>query len=859
MDGASSARTSFERGTPTVNMMDSHRKTLVDLATTRLAEPHRTYSVPDGMPLAVFQDKYARLKRITPDGTKVFETWEERLRDVTIGNFLVDHELNYTTDEFRRALELGVSGVMGWSGRHLQQGGLDQPSRSMELFSNCSTSIFSFTNFWLLLNGSGVGSDYSTYTRRVNWDNMPGIRLVLDGGVDDMGDPAEWCGAHRDYAAASQEFTGAFESLREAQHKYPSDSERVRWFKVEDSREGWVQIVSALETAAFHEKHRDKLFIFDFSGVRPSGAPIVGQQNRPASGPIPLMRALLKVASIKGAGMAPWKQALFIDDYLAAVVAMGGVRRSARMATKWWKDNDILEFIEIKRGGHLRTANNSILVDDEFWAQTRDKRTHAWRVFQAATAAAYLDRTGEPGFINVSKLACNVEGMDTVTAGNYINPNSKLKVHRRTRDMMENVLDFIKDLPPQRRFIVNPCAEIVLALYGAYCVIGDVSLAHARTLQEARDGVRLMAHSMVRVNMMESLYRAEVGRTNRIGVGLLGIYEFAWNFFRLTFRDLISVHDMVFEREKVLADKSDAASLTEWHSLHDAIVEYDTMPRYRLTGQPISGAQCRALLFWQWIDQLRRDAEEGALDYSHRLGVNPPHTFTTLKPAGTAAKALNVTEAANLPAVLTYLRWVQYPKTTMSADGVAVRNPDVAALEARGYPVRDVSHQYTNVLIVGFPTKKAIVDVIAASGMHIDVAAEVSVEDHYRWLRLLERFWLSVDERGAPRNNQISYTLKYLADRVTYDEFSDALLANQHTIRCCSFDAVQSTESLISAYAYVPEEPITVEAYIEMMKGITQAAREDYDENLLACEGGVCPIEPDRNHALDLESAGGTP
>lgn len=842
--------------------VENRRDMLVRMADRRLSEPRRVYTVPNGMPLAVFNDKYARLKERRADGTKVFQTWEERLRDVTIGNFLVDGRMLYTPEEFNRSLELGVSGVMGWAGRHLQQGGLDQPERQMELFTNCSTSVFSFITFWLLLNGSGVGSDYSTYTRRVNWDNMPNVRVVLDGGSDDSG--GDWSGAHRDFKSAQAEFSGAFETLREAQHKYPSDSERVRWFKVEDSREGWVQVVSSLETAAFHERHKDKLFIYDFSGVRAAGEPIKGQQNRPASGPVPLMRAILKVASIKGANMEPWKQAMFVDNYLADVVAMGGVRRSARMATKWWGDRDIFDFIEIKRGGHLRTANNSILVDTVFWEQVRDKRSHAWRVFQAATAAAYYDKTGEPGFINVSMLNTNTDGMENITVENYINPKSKLKLHGRTKDMMGNVLNFLKELPPHRRFIINPCAEIVLNLAGGYCIIGDVSLAHARSIEEVRDGVRMMAHSMVRVNMMDSLYASEVARTNRIGVGLLGIFEFAWNFFRVTFRDLISVHDLVFDRATQLMDQAHAGLRADGYSgmagavtgyldpMGSTMLRYDAMPTDVRYGE-IDDRRERALLFWAYLDQLRQVAENGANEYADRAGMVRPHTVTTLKPAGTASKALNVTEAANLPAVLTYLRWTQYPKEVIDpATGERVLNHDVTALEKRGYPVRDVSHQYNNVLIVGFPTKKEIVDVIAASGMHVDVAAEVSVDDHFKWLRLLEMFWLGRNNDGTPRNNQISYTLKYLSDRVSYEEFAETLLANQQTIRCCSFDAVQSTAALISAYAYVPEEPITVNAYSQMMAAIDRIESEGYDADALACEGGICPIEPNRNHDLDI-------
>jgi hypothetical protein len=38
---------------------------------------------------------------------------------------------------------------------------------------------------------------------------------------------------------------------------------------------------------------------------------------------------------------------------------------------------------------------------------------------------------------------------------------------------------------------------------------------------------------------MDSLYSREVKRTNRIGVGMTGIHEYAWNAFSYSFHDLI--------------------------------------------------------------------------------------------------------------------------------------------------------------------------------------------------------------------------------------------------------------------------------------------------------------------------------
>lgn len=741
----------------------------------------REYQVPNGMARSVFENKYSRRNS---DG--LFQTWAERVEDVIIGNFMLDPRLHVLfEDEIDRTMELAKAGVFPTSGRHLQHGDETQPDKLLELHSNCATAMFSFMLFRLLLRGSGVGRDYSAACCRVDWSNMPDVRLVLDE-------------AHPDFDL--NRFDGFLEPLRDARHKYDSESERVRWFKVEDTREGWSKIVEILETAAWQEKHADKLFIFDFSDVRAKGRPIHGLQGRPASGPLPLMDAIAKVASIKSAGMKPWKQALFIDHYLAACVHLGGARRSARMAVKSWRDRDVVEFIDIKRGGFLNSANNSLLVDADFWTDAREPRhTHARRVFEAAVNAAYWDQTGDPGFINVDKLNLNREGMDQITGENYISTEIYKDLHRRTRDMIDNVLEHVKKL--LYVFIVNPCSEIVMALYGAYCVIGDICLAQAQTLDEAMDACGLMSRFLIRCNLMKCDYAAEVERTNRIGVSLTGIHEFAWNLFGLTFRDMIGYYDFAFGAD----------------------------PEYNGMYPPVPSMH-PAHKFWSFVDDMRRHAQAEAEIFSGELGMVTPHTVTTIKPSGTISKVMACTEGAHLPALAHYLRWVQYP----------IDAPEVVDLAARGYPMEDVSRRYAGHVVVGFPTKQPIVDLM---GDQVTTADQISPEENFKWLALLERYWLG----GANENNQISYTLKYDANKISYADFMDIILKWQPEVRCCAVMPQSDWRETKKLYGYVPEQPITKNEYEEMMVCITAPVeREAYDDDALTCESGVCPIESDR-------------
>jgi len=588
---------------------------------------------------------------------------------------------------------------------------------------------------------------------------MPNTRFVLDApdySTKSLGHPD-----HEDW----------IEGVNEARHKYDSESENVRWFEVDDSAEGWVKVVEILETAAYQEKHKDKLFIFDFSKVRQSGSPIAGQQGRPASGPVPFIKALSKVATIKGLGMKPWKQALFIDHYLSSCVAVGGVRRSARIAVKSWRDRDIFDYIDIKRGGWLYTANNSVGVDAEFWEQARSpKPSHGRRVFEAMISAAYFDRTGEPGFLNLDKLAANDHGIEKLTGANVLSAKTSdlLKLHPNTSKMVGDLLKLA--VQKKYHYIVNPCSEILLMISGGYCVIGDLCLANAVSRTEAIDAARLMTQFLIRTNTMTALYEAEVKRTNRIGVGITGVHEFAYSMFGLSFHDLLDE--------------------TKSHE------------------------------FWGLIQDMRITVEREGRRYSKAIGVSVPHTFCCAKPSGTISKVMACTEGVHLPAYDYYMRWVQY-----STDAHEVQEH-----VDRGYPMKDISQQYPGHVVIGFPTKMSITDIM---GDAVVVAGDVSPEDQYKWLQLLEKYWL------GDGNNQISYTLKYNPDKVSYTEFMQTILNYQDTVRCC---AVMPQEEE-SAYIYLPEERISKETYETVVSRINNRFQaEAYDEEALQCASGACPI-----------------
>lgn len=713
----------------------------------------------NGMGRAVARRTY--LRRVIDKNTarERWETWSEVANRVALGNtsLLGKKFPKHRQTEYKLLRKHISNGSVLMSGRHLQHGDETQPERNMEVFTNCSTASSSYILFYLLMNGSGVGRPYDDDMCVVDWDNMPNVRCVI---AED----------HPDF------MWGVDESVRDAEHKYGRDEDNIHWFEVPDSREGWAQAIEMIEIMAFEKKYRNDLLLLDFSKVRPKGKPIRGMQNRPSSGPKPLMNAIAKLSTIKGAGMSPWKQTMFVDHYLAECVLVGGARRSARIATKKWTDPEIFDFIDIKRGGFLWSANNSVAVDDKFWKQ---RSRHANKVLEAMLKASYEDNTGEPGFINQHRLVQNDEGYDDYQDGHYAESKKYQPMDRTVKMLSKLARNAGSKVYSQ---IPNPCGEITLNMLGGYCVIGDVVPYFAPTLDDAEEAFRLTTRALIRVNtFMDSLYNREVKRTNRIGVGMTGIHEFAWNTFGYSFHDLID--------EEKSKD------------------------------------------FWMTIARFKRAVVDEAASYSKKLRVNVPHTNTTIKPSGTISKLFALTEGAHLPSMREYIRWVQYRSD----------DPAVKRYEKKGYPVKELK-SYSGSTAVGFPTQP----LICRLGMNgrLVTASEASPEEQYKWLILLEKYWIvGVDEDGQPledTGNQVSYTLKYDPQRVTQKEYIEMVKKYQGQVKCCSLMPQQDA----TAYEYQPEQPVTISEFMRVLNEIEkdESIMEDIDYEHLKCESGACPI-----------------
>ncbi|MBT7309540.1 MAG: ribonucleoside-diphosphate reductase, partial [Candidatus Pacebacteria bacterium] len=424
----------------------------------------------------------------------------------------------------------------------------------------------------------------------------------------------------------------------------------------------------------------------------------------------------------------------------------------------------------------LWSANNSITIDEKFW---RQRTKHSQKVLDAIIKAQYEDGTGEPGLINQHKLVQNDDGLEDYSDGEYTG-SDKYQPMDRTKKLLIHVARNANAKPYTQ--IPNPCGEISLNMLGGYCVIADVVPYFAPSIDAAEEAFRAATRALIRVNTMDALYDREVKRTNRIGVGMTGIHEFAWNQFGFGFKDLVD------------EEKSQD--------------------------------------FWQTLARFKRAVDEEASEYSKKLKVNVPHTNTTIKPSGTVSKLFALSEGAHLPSMREYIRWVQYRSD----------DPQVKKYKEKGYPVKELK-SYKGSTAIGFPTQPLICRL--DMGDKLLTASEATPEEQYKWLMLLEKYWLrGIDEDGQPlaidTGNQVSYTLKYNPDKVTFKEYSEMLKKYQSLVRVCSVMPQQE----LTAYEYQPEEPVTTSQFMKVLDEIEkdETIMEDIDYEHLKCESGACPI-----------------
>ncbi|MDA0240339.1 MAG: adenosylcobalamin-dependent ribonucleoside-diphosphate reductase [Proteobacteria bacterium] len=232
---------------------------------------------------------------------------------------------------------------------------------------------------------------------------------------------------------------------------------------------------------------------YDFSTLRPQGAPVVGV-GADASGPLSFMDV--------------W-------DAMCRTIMSAGARRGAMMAVMRCDHPDIEKFIEAKQEpGRLRMFNLSVLVTDAFMQAVKEdanwdlvfnssvyRSVPARELWEKITRATYS--YAEPGVIYIDRI-------------NRLNPLNYCETINAT----------------------NPCGEQPLPAYGA-CLLGSLNLARYVTdpfTPDAKLDMQLLSeHVPLAVRMMDNVIdvsrfpldaQAQEARAKRrIGLGVTGLAD----------------------------------------------------------------------------------------------------------------------------------------------------------------------------------------------------------------------------------------------------------------------------------------------------------------------------------------------
>lgn len=266
-------------------------------------------------------------------------------------------------------------------------------------------------------------------------------------------------------------------------------------YLIPDTREGWVEATRLLINS--YLRAGQNVQKFDYSEVRPEGAPIKGFGGV-ASGPAPLIKLHERISHVLGQRVGDTLDARAIVDIINLIgtcVVSGNVRRSATLALGVDGDEDFLNL----KNADVFPERNSYDPENPGWAWMSNNSIEA---NVGMDYEKYVDRivdNGEPGFIwldvarNFGRLADPADGKDYRVMG------------------------------------FNPCAEQPLESY-ELCTLVEV---HLNRHESKEDFLRTLKFAYLygkTVTLLPTHWQQTNGimqRNRRIGTSLTGIASFA--------------------------------------------------------------------------------------------------------------------------------------------------------------------------------------------------------------------------------------------------------------------------------------------------------------------------------------------
>lgn len=275
-------------------------------------------------------------------------------------------------------------------------------------------------------------------------------------------------------------------------------------FVVPDNREGWAESLGHLLEQFFFKNRRT--VIFDYSEVRPEGAPLKRFGGR-ASGPEPLKFMHDKVAELlsnRANELLTSRDIIDIMNLAGKAVVAGGSRRSAELALGQIEDED---FITIK---DWTKKKNKERMGDDGWGQLSNNTivlSNEDQIPESLIKSIALN--GEPGIYHLD-LA---------------------RTHGRMIDGRDD-----KDLKAKG---LNPCAEAILEDQET-CNLSELFPANHDDVDDFKQSIKHAYMYCKAVTLLPTSWpetNEVLSRNRRIGTSMSGLAQFidkhGWNELRV--------------------------------------------------------------------------------------------------------------------------------------------------------------------------------------------------------------------------------------------------------------------------------------------------------------------------------------
>jgi ribonucleoside-triphosphate reductase len=278
----------------------------------------------------------------------------------------------------------------------------------------------------------------------------------------------------------------------------PLEVDDEETFEVQDSREGWVDLIRVVLNSYAGKRRMPGAISYD--KVRPHGAKL-GNFGGVSSGPGPLKALVENISKLLGPVAAEGKavgttEIVDLFNYIGKCVVSGGIRRTAEIM---FSDLDDKEFLDLKQDQEA--------LYDRRWASNNSVFGEVGMDY--SEIAERIAHNGEPGIIWLENM----------------------RMYSRTRDELDG-----KDY---RVMGSNPCAEQSLESGELCCLVETFPAQHesledwVRTLKYAY----LYAKTVTLVPTHVPLTNAVTMRNRRIGCSQSGIIQAINKFGRRNYLD----------------------------------------------------------------------------------------------------------------------------------------------------------------------------------------------------------------------------------------------------------------------------------------------------------------------------------